>query len=86
MLPLQQLFHRVVSGILCLVFLLTKVDILKLKKEHFKLDPVSARIQLNIGIPMALQFSITAIGTMILQAALNLLGSTVVALIQQPAR
>ena len=68
-----------VSGILCLVFLLTKVDILKLKKEHFKLDPVSARIQLNIGIPMALQFSITAIGTMILQAALNLLGSTVVA-------
>ena len=68
-----------VSGILCLVFLLTKVDILKLKKEHFKLDPIGAKIQLNIGIPMALQFSITAIGTMILQAALNLLGSTVVA-------
>lgn len=56
-----------------------KVDILKLKKEHFKLDPIGAKIQLNIGIPMALQFSITAIGTMILQAALNLLGSTVVA-------
>ena len=48
-----------VSGILCLVFLLTKVDILKLKKEHFKLDPIGAKIQLNIGIPMALQFSIT---------------------------
>ena len=56
-----------------------QVDILKLKKEHFKLDPIGAKIQLNIGIPMALQFSITAIGTMILQAALNLLGSTVVA-------
>lgn len=68
-----------VSGILCLAYLLTKVDILRLKKEHFKLDPMGSRIQLSIGIPMALQFSITAIGTMILQTALNLFGSTVVA-------
>ncbi|MFR4429833.1 MAG: MATE family efflux transporter [Blautia faecis] len=35
--------------------------------------------QLTVGIPMALQFSITAIGTILVQAALNLLGSTVVA-------
>lgn len=68
-----------VSGILCLVYLLTKVDILKLRREHFVLDPIGARIQVGIGLPMALQFSITAVGTMMVQAALNLLGSTVVA-------
>ncbi len=33
---------------------------------------------MRVGIPMALQFSITAIGTMILQGAINSLGSTVV--------
>lgn len=68
-----------VSGFLCLIFLLTKIDFLKLKTEHFRLDPIGAVNQLKIGVPMALQFSITAIGTMMVQAALNMLGSTVVA-------
>ena len=35
--------------------------------------------QLRIGIPMALQYSITAVGTMMVQSALNILGSTLVA-------
>lgn len=35
--------------------------------------------QLRIGIPMALQYSITAIGTMMVQSSLNILGSTLVA-------
>lgn len=68
-----------VSGILSLLYLLTRVDILKLKKEHFRLDPVGARMQIRIGLPMALQFSITAVGTMLVQAALNSLGSTMIA-------
>ena len=34
---------------------------------------------LSIGIPMALNYSITAIGTMILQSAVNVFGSSVVA-------
>lgn len=68
-----------VSGFLCLFFLLTRIDFLKLKREHFVLDPIGARNQVRIGIPMALQFSITAIGTMMVQSALNMLGSAVVA-------
>ncbi|MBQ8637825.1 MAG: MATE family efflux transporter [Lachnospiraceae bacterium] len=68
-----------VSGFLCLIYLLTKIDFLKLKKEHFALDRNGAMNQIRIGVPMALQFSITAIGTMMVQAALNMLGSTIVA-------
>lgn len=34
---------------------------------------------MGMGIPMALQFSITALGTMIVQSALNLLGETAIA-------
>lgn len=68
-----------VSGVLCLIYLLTRVDFLHLRKAHFILDYAGAANQLRIGVPMALQFSITAVGTMIVQAALNILGSTIVA-------
>ena len=34
---------------------------------------------MRIGLPMALNFSITAVGTMILQSAVNAFGSSVVA-------
>ena len=37
------------------------------------------RAQLKISIPMTLQFAITSSGTMIMQAAVNLFGSTAVA-------
>lgn len=37
------------------------------------------KILLGMGVPMGLQFSITAIGSVILQSSVNTLGSTVVA-------
>ena len=52
---------------------------LSLRKEHFRLDRWCVRNQISVGVPMALQFSITAVGTIMVQAALNLLGSTVIA-------
>lgn len=67
------------SGILCLIYIIKKVPALHVERRHFKLDEQCVRNQLGVGIPMALQFSITAIGTILVQAALNLLGSTVVA-------
>lgn len=70
---------QALSGILCLIYMMKKVPIVKLSKEHWKLDAVCARNQMAIGVPMALQFSITAIGTILVQVALNILGSTVVA-------
>lgn len=68
-----------VSGILCLIYIIRYVPILKLEKSDFQLDPYLVRNQLAIGFPMALQYSITAIGTMMVQSALNVLGSLHVA-------
>ncbi len=68
-----------VSGILCLFYIIWKVELLHTKKEDWKLDYYCVRNQLSIGVPMALQFSITAVGTILVQSALNMLGSTVVA-------
>ncbi|MGL4773692.1 MAG: MATE family efflux transporter [Clostridium sp.] len=68
-----------VSAILCLIYTYKKFSILRLKKEDFKVKKSYYIKHLKIGIPMALQFSITAIGIMIVQGALNVFGSTVIA-------
>ena len=68
-----------VSALLCLIYIIKKVPILKLDRWDFKLDGHLVRQQLAIGFPMALQYSITAIGAMMVQAALNVLGSVHVA-------
>lgn len=68
-----------VSGILCLIYIIKKVPILHLSRDDWKLNPHLLKLQLGVGFPMALQYSITAIGTMMVQVSLNLLGSTQVA-------
>lgn len=67
------------SGVLCLIYTSKKFPILKLEKRHFKYEATYFKKHLSIGIPMALQFSITAIGAIVLQGAVNAFGSTVVA-------
>ncbi len=68
-----------ISGLLCLIYIIKKVPLLCIKKEHWKPEYYCCKNQLGVGVPMALQFSITAVGTMLVQAALNMFGSTVVA-------
>lgn len=68
-----------VSGLLCIVYTYKKYKILRLKKEDFKVKSRVYKKHLKIGIPMALQFSITAIGIMTVQGALNVFGSSAIA-------
>lgn len=68
-----------VSGILCLFYIIAKIPILHLKREDLYVGSTIYKNQLRIGVPMALQYSITAIGTMMVQSSLNILGSTLVA-------
>lgn len=68
-----------VSGVLCLLYAIKRYDILRLKKEDFKIDKPLIAKHLKVGLPMAFQFSITAIGVMVLQSAINGFGSVVVA-------
>lgn len=68
-----------VSGLLCLFYIIKKVPLVHPEKEDWKADKDCMALQVRIGIPMALQFSITAIGTIMVQAVLNQFGSTVIA-------
>lgn len=68
-----------VSGVGCLFYIWKKVPLLKLEKADFRPEGYLAKMQLSVGLPMALQYSITAIGAMMVQSSLNLLGSLSVA-------
>ena len=63
-----------ISALLCFVYILKKFPILHLKKEDFRISFRSFGYLLALGIPMGLQFSITAIGTIIVQGAVNVYG------------
>lgn len=69
---------QAVSAVLCLIYIMKRFPILKFHKEELPFSFQSAFRLMQVGIPMALQFSITAVGTMILQGAINSFGSTVV--------
>ena len=68
-----------ISAILCFIHMFRQFEILRTTKADYYLDRPGVINMLSIGIPMALNYSITAIGTMILQSAVNVFGSSVVA-------
>lgn len=72
-------FSQFLSGILCLIYVKVKYPILHVKRSDFSWNTRFAWKHLAIGLPMALQFSITAIGCIILQGALNLFGKDTIA-------
>lgn len=69
---------QALRGILCLIFIWKKVPMLHMKKENCHLRGSETKNMLLMGIPMGLQFSITAIGSMVMQSANNGLGSVYV--------
>lgn len=68
-----------VSGVSCLLFMIKKFELLHIQKEEWAPDSHMMRVLCGMGIPMGLQYSITAIGSVVLQAAANTLGSAAVA-------
>lgn len=66
---------QAVSALLCLIYIIKRYPILHLKREDFRISFQSFGRLLSLGIPMGLQFSITAIGTILVQGAVNMYGS-----------
>ena len=64
-----------ISALLCLVYIKKKMPLLHLEKKNFAVSVNSFKRLLALGIPMGLQFSITAIGTIIVQGAVNVYGA-----------
>ncbi len=70
---------QAISAILCLIYMFKHFTILKMQKEERKWNLHYVKGLLNMGVPMGLQFSITAIGSIMLQSANNALGTACVA-------
>ena len=68
-----------VSAMLCYFYMMRHFEILKATSTERRFDKVLARTLMYIGVPMGLQFSITAIGSIMLQSANNALGTACVA-------
>ena len=76
---LATIVAQYVSGFLCLFSMLRKTTLLRFEKGDTAFSSKLAQKILADGLPMGLQYSITAIGSMLLQGAVNLLGSAYVA-------
>lgn len=70
---------QAVSGFACFVFIVKKFPALHIKKEDLRFRLDCAKALCGTGIPMGLQSSITAIGSILLQTSVNALGSMIVA-------
>lgn len=69
---------QLMSGVLCLVYMMKKYPVLHMEKEECHVQGNLVKNLIVMGFPMGLQFSITAIGSMVMQAATNNLGSVYV--------
>ena len=77
---------QLVSGVMCLYVIFVRTDVLRVRRDERGVDFGIIRRLLGIGLPMGLQFSITAIGSTILQSSVNSLGSGAVAAIGAGAK
>lgn len=68
-----------ISAVLCLIYMIRHYPILHMKDGEWKPDGRMLGTLCGMGIPMGLQYSITAIGSVVLQTAVNSLGSMAVA-------
>ena len=68
-----------ISGIVCLWYMYRKFPVLHASREEWRPELSYMGKLCYIGVPMGLQYSVTAIGTLVLQAAVNGLGAAVVA-------
>lgn len=76
---LATVISQLISGIACFIFIVKKFTALHIHKEDLTPRTPYMLELLGTGIPMGLQTSITAIGSIILQTSVNTLGSTIVA-------
>lgn len=83
---LATVFSQGLSGILCLIYMRRKFPILRMRKGEGRWRGRNIGRLLGMGLPMGLQYSITAIGSVVLQSAVNTLGSAAVAAVTAGSR
>lgn len=79
-------FSYFVAAVFAGIYVLKKEKGLDVKLSDLKLSGRHCWEQLKLGIPVSLQFTITSIGSMVLQTAINAFGSSAIAAITAAGR
>lgn len=66
------------AGILCVITIARRFQILHLSPKDFSMDWVMSARMFSVGFPMAFQFSVTAVGAVVLQRTVNDFGADIV--------
>ena len=69
---------QMIAAVLCLLYM-RRLEILHIEREEWRPSMSHIKTLCSMGMAMGLQYSITAIGAVILQAAVNTLGAVAVA-------
>ena len=83
---LATVLSQALSGPACLAFMVRRFPILRMQAAEKRFDLHSAKVLCWMGIPMGLQYSITAVGSIILQSAVNGLGTAAIASVAAGAK
>ncbi len=70
---------QVIAGFICLFYMIRKYKFLEIQGKDWRFSRKHAGKLCGMGVPMGLQYSVTAIGSVILQSAVNCLGEIAVA-------
>ena len=66
---------QLISGLLCFLWIVKRFDILRLSATDLRPSALHMKRLCLMGLPMGLQYSITAVGSIFLQASINGLGA-----------
>ena len=80
------ILSQLASGIACVLYILRKIPFMNIRRSDLRPDWRIMRLMLRIGVPMGAQFAITAVGSIIMQSAVNGLGATAVAAVSAAAK
>ena len=83
---LASVISQGVSGLLCLLWIWKKVPLLYISRREWRISGERMRVLCACGIPMGLQYAITAFGTVVMQVAVNSLGTIAVAAVTAALR
>ena len=79
-------FSYLVAAVFAGIYVFRKQEFLRVKVSDLKPNAKICWEQMKLGIPVSLQFTITSVGSMVLQTAINAFGSSAIAAITAAGR
>ncbi len=72
---LATVFSQLISGLLCLFYIIRRCPLLHISRSDLKIRKSCMSRLCIMGLPMGLQYSVTAVGSILLQTSVNRLGT-----------